>query len=77
MNKKDEYYMELALNEAALAFDRGEFPVGAVIVFDDKVVAKGSRVGTTSLQHRASEIDHAEIRALKSLEKEPNILLNK
>lgn len=35
----DSYFMGLALNEAARAFDEGEIPVGAVIVADGKVIA--------------------------------------
>lgn len=64
----DEKYMRSALDEAQKAFDRGEFPVGCVIVQNERVIATGSRLGTTSLERRASEVEHAEIRALKSLE---------
>ncbi|WP_041272996.1 nucleoside deaminase [Desulforapulum autotrophicum] len=64
----DAYYMELALASAQKAFDQGEFPVGAVIVCDGRVVAQGHRVGTGALTGRPSEIDHAEMRALKELE---------
>ncbi len=64
----DAYYMELALEQAADAFDGGEFPVGCVIVQDGNVIAVGKRKGTTSDKSFCSEIDHAEIRALKSLE---------
>jgi tRNA(adenine34) deaminase len=37
----DDPYMDLALAEAAKAESAGEVPVGAVIVFEDKVVARG------------------------------------
>ncbi|SDT88978.1 tRNA(adenine34) deaminase [Desulfobacula phenolica] len=60
--------MGLALEQAQMAFDRGEFPVGCVIVQDEKVIAIGSRQGTTLDRAFFSEIDHAEIRALKKLE---------
>ncbi len=63
-----EYYMGLALEQAQIAFDRGEFPVGCVVVQDEKVIASGSRQGTTLDRAFFSEIDHAEIRALKQLE---------
>ena len=36
----DEYFMKKALQEAELAFDKGEIPVGAVIVIDNKVIAR-------------------------------------
>lgn len=37
----DEYFMNEALKEAENAFDAGEIPVGAVIVVDNKVIARG------------------------------------
>ncbi|MDU1528224.1 MAG: deaminase, partial [Gemella haemolysans] len=38
--KDHSYYMELALEEARRAYAKGEVPIGAVLVIDDKVVAK-------------------------------------
>lgn len=64
----DEYYMALALEQAQKAYDNGEFPVGCVIVQDGQVIASGARQGTTQDRAFFSEIDHAEIRALKHLE---------
>ncbi|MEA1967100.1 MAG: nucleoside deaminase [Thermodesulfobacteriota bacterium] len=61
--------MEFALNEAEKAFKKGEFPVGCVIVYQGRVVSTGSRKGTMAGRGCISEIDHAEIRALKNLEK--------
>lgn len=63
-----EYYMGLALAQARKAFDSGEFPVGCVIVQNEKVIVSGARQGTALGKPFFSEIDHAEIRALKSLE---------
>ncbi|WP_299981660.1 nucleoside deaminase [Desulfobacula sp.] len=63
-----KYYMGLALEQAKKAFDRGEFPVGCVIVQDEKIIASGARQGTTQDKPFFSEIEHAEIRALKYLE---------
>lgn len=37
----DEYFMRMALEEARLALDEGEVPVGGVIVCGDKVIARG------------------------------------
>jgi tRNA(adenine34) deaminase len=37
----DEYFMKKALQEAEIAFDKGEIPVGAVIVIDNKIIARG------------------------------------
>ncbi|WP_413910272.1 nucleoside deaminase [Desulfobacula sp.] len=64
-----EYYMGFALEQAKKAFDQGEFPVGCVIVQGKKVIATGARLGTTQNKAFFNEIDHAEIRALKHLEK--------
>lgn len=63
-----DLYMDQALGQARQAFDRGEFPVGCVIVQDGQVISSGSRVGTGAGQTFFSEVDHAEIRALKNLE---------
>ena len=38
--KKDELYMRKALQEAEYAFSEDEVPVGAVIVYKDKIIAK-------------------------------------
>ncbi|MET0243288.1 MAG: nucleoside deaminase [Flavitalea sp.] len=37
----DEYYMYQAYKEAKKAFDAGEVPVGAVVVMNDQVIARG------------------------------------
>ena len=63
-----KYYMGLALEQAKRAFDKGEFPVGCVIVEAGKVIANGTRRGTAPDKKVFSEIDHAEIRALKQIE---------
>lgn len=60
--------MGLALDQAEKALAQGEFPVGCVIVQEGEVIAMGGRQGTTLGRLFFSEIDHAEIRALKSLE---------
>ena len=62
------FYMKQALEQARDAFDRGQFPVGCVIVQDDQVIATGARAGTSGELSFFSEIDHAEIRAIKALE---------
>lgn len=38
--EKDLYYMKLSLEEAKKALDYDEVPVGAIIVYKDKVIAK-------------------------------------
>lgn len=62
------FFMEQAIEQARKAFDQGQFPVGCVIVQDDQVIATGARAGTSGDLSFFSEIDHAEIRALKALE---------
>ena len=39
--KEHSYYMELALEEARSAYKKGEVPIGAVLVVDGEVVARG------------------------------------
>ena len=57
----DDPYMDLALAEAAKAESAGEVPVGAVIVFEDKVVARGFNQPILANDPTA----HAEIVALR------------
>lgn len=56
-------YMEMALNEARLALERGEFPVGCVIADGSGVLVYGGRQNSA----RGNELDHAEIVALRRL----------
>ncbi len=37
----DEFFMKMALVEAQEAYDEGEIPIGAVIVCNDRVIARG------------------------------------
>ena len=38
----DEYFMKRALQEAQEAYEAGEVPVGALVVSQNKIIAKGS-----------------------------------
>jgi tRNA(adenine34) deaminase len=58
----DEYFMKKALQEAEIAFEKGEIPVGAVIVIDDKVIARSHNL--TELLHDVTA--HAEMQAITS-----------
>ena len=40
MKQPDEYYMRQALREAQKAFDAGEVPIGAVLVTQDRIIAR-------------------------------------
>ena len=59
-NQQHEYWMELALKEAELAYDRDEVPVGAVIVHDGKVIGRGSN----QIELLQDPTAHAEIIAI-------------
>ncbi len=59
----DTRFMGEALREAHKALARGEFPVGCVMVYRDRIVARGYRHGTAG--PRRNELDHAEIVALQ------------
>ena len=56
----DTYYMREALKEAQQAYAEGEIPVGAVVVSEGRVIAKG-RNATERLQDVTA---HAEIIAI-------------
>ena len=56
-----EKYMKIALEEARKSFEEDEVPVGAVIVKDDKVIAKAHNLK----EKRKSPIAHAEILAIE------------
>lgn len=56
----DEYFMKKALQEAEMAFEKGEIPVGAVIVVADKVIAR-----THNLTELLNDVTaHAEMQAI-------------
>ncbi len=61
-SENDIYFMRLALEEANLAFNEGEVPVGAVLVINDGIIAKKHNCRETS----NDPTGHAEILALKS-----------
>ncbi len=56
----DEYFMKKALQEAALAYDKGEIPVGAVVVIDNKVIARAHNL--TEMLHDVTA--HAEMQSI-------------
>ncbi len=60
-----EQYMEEALKQAKIAFELDEVPVGAIIVKDDKIIAKAYNYR----EHSNLATDHAEIRAINQAEK--------
>jgi tRNA(adenine34) deaminase len=55
----DEYFMKKALQEAQIAFDKGEVPVGAVIVLKNQIIARAHNLTETLNDVTA----HAEMQA--------------
>ena len=54
-------YIDEAIKEAVIAYNEGNVPVGAVIVYDNKIIAKQHNTkNTTNIS-----INHAEILAIK------------
>ena len=56
----DEQYMQIALDEARIAAEEGEVPIGAVVVHDGEVIARAHNRRETDADPSA----HAEFRAM-------------
>ncbi|EYT23998.1 tRNA adenosine(34) deaminase TadA [Acinetobacter sp. 1000160] len=61
-NHNDEYWMQLAYEQAALAASQGEIPVGAVLVSNEQVIGAGYNAPIKLSDPTA----HAEIQALRA-----------
>lgn len=61
-DNEDEYYMQQALREAKAAYDEGEIPIGAVIVCNGQIIARGHN--NTERLHDVTA--HAEMVAFTS-----------
>ena len=59
MNKE---FMQAAINEAKIAAKNNEVPVGAVIVKDGKIIAKGRNMR----EEKQNALSHAEIEAINN-----------
>lgn len=57
----DEEFMRMALEEAEIASSKGEVPVGAVLVIENKVIAKAHNLVESLMDATA----HAEILCIK------------
>ena len=62
MNKKDSIFMQEALKEARLAAAEDEVPVGAVVVYKDKIIGRGHN----QVEALKDPTAHAEMIALTS-----------
>ena len=56
----DGYFMKQALSEAEIAFDKGEIPIGAVVVCDGRIIARAHNLTETLNDVTA----HAEMQAI-------------
>lgn len=62
MQFSDEYFMRIALQQAEIAFDEGEIPVGAIVVCQNQIIAKAH-----NQTERLNDVTaHAEILAITS-----------
>jgi tRNA(adenine34) deaminase len=61
VSEADEEFMRLALDLAAEAGERGEVPVGAVVVHDGRVIGRGANAREATKDPTA----HAEVLALR------------
>ncbi len=71
-SEQDLHFMQLALEEARLAREQDEVPVGAVIVLDGQVIGRGHN----EVRAQASPLAHAELLALQqatALRNEPRL----
>lgn len=62
MPKTDKFFMSEAITEAQKAVVTGDFPIGAVLVLDDKIVARARNRGYSTKNRLA----HAEMQILES-----------
>ncbi|AZB09220.1 nucleoside deaminase [Chryseobacterium sp. G0162] len=58
----DEYYMKMALQEAAAALEQDEVPIGCVVVSNNRVIARAHNLTETLNDVTA----HAEMQAITS-----------
>ena len=61
----EEKYIELALKEAEKAYNSGEVPVGAVIIKNNKIIAKAHNI----VEKKKNSTMHAEIIAITKASK--------
>jgi len=56
----DTYFMKKAIQEAEVAYEKGEIPIGAVIVIDNRIIARAHNLTETLNDVTA----HAEMQAI-------------
>ena len=70
MQNGDEFFMRQALDEARKAFNKGEVPIGAVVVYGDRIVGRGHNLTETLADPTA----HAEMQALTPYYDDPKVV---
>ena len=60
MANSDEYYMRKALDEAKIAYEKGEIPIGAIVVCHEHIIARCFNLTETLTDVTA----HAEMQAI-------------
>ncbi len=61
MNIEHEHYMRIALEEAQLAYDKREVPVGAIVVHEGVIIGRGHNLRETT----QNPTTHAEMIAIE------------
>lgn len=61
-SREDDYFMKLALAEAQMAFERDEVPVGAVLVAQGQIIARGHN----NVELLTDATAHAEMQVITS-----------
>lgn len=62
---REERYMKEAIKQARKAYALGEVPIGCVIVYEDKIIARGYNRRVTD----KNTLSHAELNAIKKASK--------
>lgn len=74
---KDQEYMRVALNEAQLAYRRGDLPVGAALYIDDLLIGRDGNTATTLEEwwsHAESLVIRKYARAIQRAKKENRLV---
>lgn len=56
-----DFYMNKAIEQANIALSKGEVPVGAIVVYDGKIIG----LGYNNVETSKHSVEHAEINAIK------------
>lgn len=60
-NKDDNKYMQEALKEAQIAYQKGEVPIGAILVSENKILSRGHNLR----EYKNDPSAHAEVIAIQ------------